>query len=811
MKPGEISLAQQISTPARFTARNMTSQLLRAGLLLTLLLSAAMRLTAAEPRPTQSQIDAVRQQHLQAIQKLDWAAADRLDKELKALEARAGTVSTTTTLSPAASFFSAPAGSPAVPPAGSSSVFNPPTTSSATFTAPAFTPAPATKSAAPVPKTSTPAAPAFSAPAPRTSPVPPPAASFTAPPATTVVSPAPAARTTLSFGGPVAAPLAAEEPRPAELPPAVLELRAAESALSKLEEFRMAESQTTRRGTALSTEPARGGLVPPPSAVMAPSTPSTPFTFTPAPSVNLTGTSDDLRRKLDDLTRRRSELQVEAERLAKDNVDWEARYNAAKAELARLEAQNQDRNRLQTIRDEIARLDSDSTRLMQEAEASRADQDRRARAMLAPRAETAPGLASLMRDRPTVPAFGGQFPAAPAAAAPERKGPPTFQSVGSSKPQRPATEGNIVRTGRSGEDTVALQRDLDKLTEKREIVMRELDEVQLKFNLAQRELATAGRTGVQSDIDRWTKETAALDARYKAATAELSKIDAETQSKIAAMKGAVSGGSDPDTVNPGDSLRLIVAEDDTYNAIYPVKRDGNITVKGVGRVMVGGKHISEAEAAVKAVLEETQLQKATVTLEFVNKKDPPSEGGPMPTETVVIYLAGEFITPGPLKIPEGVSPTLITTIIRSGGITPSGDLTRTKLLRIENGQGAVEEINVAAILSGNIPPTDIALNPGDIIMIPAFAPVVYVTGNVNKPGTLRLFQDETLTAYAAILRAGGFARFANLKKCTVVRDLGNGEKIQMPLNVKEIQKGLAPDIVLQGKDIVVVPESFFSF
>lgn len=790
----------------------MTSQLLRAGLLLTLLVSALMRLTAAEPRPTQQQIDAVRQQHLQAIQRLDWAAADRLDKQLKALEARAGTVSTTATLPPAATFFSAPAGAPAIAPAGSSSVFTPPTASSATFTAPAFTPAPpAPKSAPPAPKTFTPAAPTVSTPVLKTSTAIAPAATFTAPAATTVISTsAPTARPVSSFGLSAAAPLTAEEPRPAELPPAVLELRAAESALSKLEEFRMAESQTTRRGTTPATEPARGSLVPPPSAVMAP---STPFTFTPAPSVNLTGTSDDLRRKLDDLTRRRSELQLEAERLAKDNVDWEARYNAAKAELARLEAQNQDRNRLQTIRDEITRLDSDSTRLMQEAEASRADQDRRARAMLAPRTDTASGLATLMRDRPTVPAFGTPAPTAPAsAAAPERKGGPTFQSVGSSKPQRPVSEGNIVRTGRSGEDTVALQRDLDKLTEKREIIMRELDEVQLKFNLAQRELATAGRTGVQSDIDRWTKETAALDARYKVATSELSKVDVETNSKIAAMKGAVSGSSDPDVVNPGDSLRLIVAEDDTYNAIYPVKRDGNITVKGVGRVMVGNKHISEAEAAVKAVLEETQLQKATVTLEFVNKKEAPQEGGgPMPTETVVIYLAGEFITPGPLKIPEGVSPTLITTIIRSGGITPSGDLTRTKLLRIENGQGAVEEVNVAAILSGNIPPADIALNPGDIIMIPAFAPVVYVTGNVNKPGTLRLFQDETLTAYAAILRAGGFARFANLKKCTVVRDLGNGEKIQMPLNVKEIQKGLAPDIVLQGKDIVVVPESFFSF
>lgn len=799
MKHREISLSQQICTTLRLKNRNMTSQLLRAALVLTLLLSAAVQLSAAEPRPTQQQVEAVRQQYFQALQKGDFTAADRYDKELKALEARAGTVSTTAPIAPASSFFSAPAGSPAVAPAGSSSVFSPPTSaSSSPFTAPAFTPAPAAPRAinlAPAPKTVAPATKTTTGTM----------TGFAPASASTTVTTSTAAPRTMSspFSLPAAAPLAVEEPRPAELPPAVMELRAAESALSKLEEFRMAESQATRRSTSPTTEPSRTNLVPPPSAVMAPST-----TFALTPSVNLAGAPDDLRRKLDDLTRRRSELQLEAERLSKDNVDWEARYNAAKAELARLEAENKSRDRLQTIRDEITRLDSDSTRLMQDIEASRADQDRRAREVLT-RTETPSGLAALMRDRPTVPAFGAPVPTVPSSAAtPERKGPPTFQSVGSSKPQRMSGDGNIVRTGRSGEDPVVLQRDLDRLTEKREIIMRELDEVQLKFNLAQRELATAGRTGVQSDIDRWTKETAALDTRYKNATAELQKVDAETQGKIAAMKGAFSGG-DPDIVNAGATLRLIVAEDDSYNAIYPVKRDGNITVKGVGRVAVAGKHISEAEAAVKAVLEETQLTKATVTLEFVNN---PTEPGLPPTDqTVIIYLAGEFITPGPLKIPEGVAPTLITTIIRSGGITPSGDLTRTKLLRIENGQGAVEEVNVAAILSGNIPPTDIALNPGDIIMIPAFAPVVYVTGNVNKPGTLRLFQDETLTAYAAILRAGGFSRFANLKKCTVVRDLGNGEKIQMPLNVKEIQKGLAPDIVLQGKDIVVVPESFFSF
>ncbi len=703
-------------------------------------------------------------------------------------------------------------------PPSSSSVFTPPTLAlgSTLPAAPPSSPAsPAAKpNVAAPPKQSPPPTKSVSPP----SILPPPAPTNSAAPASTVIVPAPSGlrRSTTLLSVPATTPSNLEEPRPADAPPAVVELPTAQEALTRLDEFRMAESLTTRRG-APPADPLRAPVVPPPSLVLTPAAgwpmTASPSNSAPPPAVDLNPAMQDSRRQLEDLSRRRTELQTEAQRLAKDSADWESRYAAAKAELARLEAQGPGSNRLQSIRDEIARLDANSTRLMQDLEAGRAEQGRRAREVLT-RMEPATNSVLTLRDRPMATA-SMTFPAltnGPAAAAPpEKKGPPSFQPVGSSRPQKMAAEGNIIRTGRSSEDPAAIERDLSRLNEKRELLTREVDDVQAKFSVAQRELATATRTGIQADIDRWTKESAALDERFKLINTELGNVNSEMQGKVAAMRSAM-GVSDPDMVNPGDVIRLIVAEDDSYNADYPVRRDGNISVKGVGRVAVGGKSITEAEAAVKALLEESLLNKATVTLEFAKKVE--TGGGALPPtgdQTVIIYLAGEFITPGPLKIPEGVAPTLITTIIRSGGITPSGDLTRTKLLRIENGQGAVEEVNVAAILSGNIPPTDIALNPGDIIMIPAFAPVVYVTGNVNKPGTLRLFQDETLTAYSAILRAGGFSRFANLKKCTVVRDLGNGEKIQMPLNVKEIQKGLAPDIVLQGKDIVVVPESFFSF
>jgi len=62
-----------------------------------------------------------------------------------------------------------------------------------------------------------------------------------------------------------------------------------------------------------------------------------------------------------------------------------------------------------------------------------------------------------------------------------------------------------------------------------------------------------------------------------------------------------------------------------------------------------------------------------------------------------------------------------------------------------------------------------------------------------------------------VLRVGGFDRFANLKKAYVLRDEGDGVKVRMGVNLKNVEKGKGADLVLQSGDIVVVPEKFFSF
>jgi len=247
----------------------------------------------------------------------------------------------------------------------------------------------------------------------------------------------------------------------------------------------------------------------------------------------------------------------------------------------------------------------------------------------------------------------------------------------------------------------------------------------------------------------------------------------------------------------------VVLEDENLSRTYTVREGGYILMSGAGRIKVAGKDLASAEKAVKDALAVNQIKNATVMVDRAEGKA--GATGP------VIYLTGEFMHPGPWVIPSGYSPSAVTAILRSGGVNPEADLTRVRVLRLVGGQGLVEEVNVQAILDGSGLTADLPMQAGDIIVVPAVANSVYVTGNVLRPGILKMLPDDELTAYSAILRSGGFARFADRGGVYVLRDRGDGQKQRIPVSIKALQSGKTQDVILQPKDIIVVPEKFFSF
>lgn len=90
---------------------------------------------------------------------------------------------------------------------------------------------------------------------------------------------------------------------------------------------------------------------------------------------------------------------------------------------------------------------------------------------------------------------------------------------------------------------------------------------------------------------------------------------------------------------------------------------------------------------------------------------------------------------------------------------------------------------------------------------------VYLMGQVRGQGAMELPPDETLTVSRAILKAGGFADFANKRKVKVVRKKSGGQQDTFIVDVLQIlEKGnAAKDIALQSDDLVIVPERLINF
>jgi protein involved in polysaccharide export with SLBB domain len=349
----------------------------------------------------------------------------------------------------------------------------------------------------------------------------------------------------------------------------------------------------------------------------------------------------------------------------------------------------------------------------------------------------------------------------------------------------------------------------DELIDQRAALDAELRLLKSKREAALRRAEVQAAIQNSEQADKAAQDAEDIDARIEGVEAQLSALDGELAASnqptpSAGLPGHQGADAGPDVILPGENIEVFVKEDSTFNGRHQIRRGGYIILEQVGRIYVAGKTLPEAEKAIRVALESSQLRRATVLVERLEGVD--VETGP------VVYLSGAFKSPRPYRIPSGTAPTLVSTILSCGGVTDKADLTRVKVMRIAAYKGVVEEVNVKRILEGAGLSGDIRLNDGDVVMIPATSEnIVYFTGNVQKPGTHTLTPGERLSAYAAIISRGGFSRFANLKRVYVLRETSDGTKAKIPVNVIAIQKGQQPDISLEGNDIIVVPEKFFSF
>jgi len=235
-----------------------------------------------------------------------------------------------------------------------------------------------------------------------------------------------------------------------------------------------------------------------------------------------------------------------------------------------------------------------------------------------------------------------------------------------------------------------------------------------------------------------------------------------------------------------------------------IDNNGVVTLPMIGQVHASGLTVRQLQdnliLAYKKYFKDPQ-----VTVEVNDFRSQPVSVAGNVTLPGVVQLRGnrnlmEVIgQAGGLRADAGDS-VLITRNLTEGPIPVSGAYTDS------TGKYSIAHINIRSIMSGKDPEANIQIMPHDVITVPR-ARMVYVLGNVGRPGGYVMQENETMSLTQAIALAGGWDKMAALGAARILRADGGSTREQIPANVKKIMENKAPDLQMRPDDILYIPNS----
>jgi len=246
----------------------------------------------------------------------------------------------------------------------------------------------------------------------------------------------------------------------------------------------------------------------------------------------------------------------------------------------------------------------------------------------------------------------------------------------------------------------------------------------------------------------------------------------------------------PLKIAPGDLLHITVFD------VPEMTQDVRIGAKGEAQLaLIGNIDLAEltGEEAGDAIARELRNRKLLLSPQVnVLIKEFASQG---------VSVIGEVQHPGVYQVLG--SRSLLDLISMAGGLTNVADTRIT----IKRRRGSEQAITVK--LKTDDPATSLNNNvqiyPGDLIVVPR-AGIVYVLGDVNRPGGFVMQDSGKITLLQALAQAGGASKSASLSKTVLMRKNAQGYETTK-LHVGKIQKGEAPDLDLHSNDILFVPNN----
>jgi polysaccharide export outer membrane protein len=262
-----------------------------------------------------------------------------------------------------------------------------------------------------------------------------------------------------------------------------------------------------------------------------------------------------------------------------------------------------------------------------------------------------------------------------------------------------------------------------------------------------------------------------------------------TPSTTDAAANARVGAAPALQLSAGDLLDVNVFDTPELSGKLRVNEHGAITLALGGDLAVSGMTAEQAGQAI-----EKKFLDAGIL------KDPHVSVTVLEYATQGVTILGEVKNPGvyPLLGVHG----LLDLISAAGGETPSAGKAVTLTHRSDPGHPIVVTIETKP---GSTADFHTDIRPGDTIMV-SHAGIVYVIGDVGKPGGFLIENNDRLTVLEAIALAQGTNRTASLNRSLLIRKTA-GARVQLPVPLKKILANHAPDVLLADGDILFIPVS----
>jgi polysaccharide export outer membrane protein len=160
-----------------------------------------------------------------------------------------------------------------------------------------------------------------------------------------------------------------------------------------------------------------------------------------------------------------------------------------------------------------------------------------------------------------------------------------------------------------------------------------------------------------------------------------------------------------------------------------------------------------------------------------------------------VSVLGQVGKPGRYPLETG-NVQLTDMIATAGGIVGTG-ADQIVVVGTRNGQPYRVEIDLPSVFGPNRRANDLMLQNGDVIWVDR-APMIYMYGEVQKPGSLRL--ERGMTVMQALAASGGLTQRGTERGLRVHRRDAQGQ-------VRVIEPAMTDR--LQADDIVYIRESVF--